>query len=395
MSKTLLKNCHVVDVMNRKITGGCVLLEDGKIAEVGPCSGVQDAKVVDLGGKYLMPGLFNCHVHMCLPPDPDVNYRRSDCEVTMLALKHLKEFLDSGTTFIRDVGGMHFIDVELRDAARAGRIVAPDMQVSGHCICMTGGHGWQLGREADGPDDCRKAAREQLRAGADWIKVMATGGVMTKGVEPGSPQLNEDELRAAIEEGHKVGAKSCTHAQGMTGIKNALRAGVDSIEHGFYMDDWCFDWMKEHNVFYVPTLAAVYWIKKNSVGGGIPEFAVRKVNMTCEDHKKTFQAAYRAGVKIALGTDAGTPYNPHDKTAYEIILMQEAGMDIWDALRSGTILAAEMCGVQETLGSIEAGKRANLAVFTEDPTKNPETLMHCQMTVLGGKIVFRADAEEA
>lgn len=390
MSKKLFTNCHIVDVVNKAVTEGSVLVEDGVITAVGNDAEAGDAQVIDLGGKYVMPGLFNCHTHMCMPPDPAVNYNRSDAQITMLALKHLRQHLNTGVTFIRDVGGMDYIDIDIRNAAKKGEIVAPDMQVSGKCICMTGGHGWQMGREADGVDDCKKAAREQLRAGADWIKVMGTGGVMTEGVEPGSPQLDEDELRAAIAEGHKVGAKSCTHSQGMTGIKNALRAGVDSIEHGFYMDDWCFDWMKEHNVFYVPTLAAMYWIKVNGTAAGIPEYAVRKVNATFEDHLSTFRNAYKAGVKIVLGTDAGTPFNPHDKTAYEMILMTNAGMDVWDALRAGTIVAAEMCGVDKTHGSIEAGKKANLAVFAEDPTQNLETVMNCQMTVLGGEIVYQA-----
>lgn len=132
----------------------------------------QGAEVVDLGGKWLMPGLFNCHTHMCLAPDADPKYDKNDCQITMMALENLKKFVDSGCTFIRDVGGMNYIDIDIRNEAKKGKLVAPDMQVAGKCICMTGGHGWMMGREADGVDDCRKAAREQLRAGADWIKVM-------------------------------------------------------------------------------------------------------------------------------------------------------------------------------------------------------------------------------
>ena len=387
MSKKVFKNCKVVDVMNKNIFDGAVAVEDGKIVEVGASVSEAGAEVVDLQGKYVMPGLFNCHTHMCMAPNPAVDYSLNDAKLTIQAINNLKEYLKTGVTFIRDVGGENYVDIDVRNAARKGQVLAPDMQVSGKCICMTGGHGWQMGREADGADDCRKAAREQLKAGADWIKIMGTGGVMTEGVEPGSPQLNEDELRAAIEEGHKVGAKAATHSQGMTGIKNALRAGVDSVEHGFYMDDWCFDWMKEHDVYFVPTLAAVHWIKVNGVEAGIPEYAVRKVNQTQADHLNTFVNAYKAGVKIVLGTDAGTPFNRHDMTAYEIVLMEKAGMDIWDALRAGTITAAEMCGVEKTHGSIEAGKKANMAVFDNDPTKDPEGMMKCRMTVIGGEIV--------
>ena len=391
MSMKFFTNCNVVDVVNEKVFAGSVLVEDSVIKEVGEnLSCPEGAQVVDLGGKTLVPGFFNCHTHMCLEGVANPQYDQNDCQVTMMALKNLKKLVNSGCTFIRDVGGIDYIDIDIRNEAAKGEMVAPDMQVSGKCICMTGGHGWFMGRQADGPDDCRKAAREQLRAGADWVKVMATGGVMTKGVEPGSPQLSEEELRAAIEEAHKAGAKTCTHAQGMTGIKNVLRAGVDSIEHGFFMDDWCFDWMKEHNVFFVPTLAAMYWIYVNGTEAGIPEYAVRKVESTFDAHRDTFLRAYKAGVKIALGTDAGTPFNGHDKTAYEMVLMTQAGMTNWDALKAGTVVSAELCSVADSLGSIEPGKRANFAVLAGNPVEDIEAVMDCRMTVVGGKIVYEA-----
>ena len=391
MSTKFFTNCRIMDVVQEKVFDGSVLVDGSTIQEVGAnLTCPPEAQVIDLGGKVLMPGMFNCHTHMCLAPEADPHYDNDDCQVTMMALQHLKKFIDSGTTFIRDVGGIDYIDVDLRNGARSGGFAAPDMQVAGKCICMTGGHGWSMGRQADGVDDCRRAAREQLRAGADWIKVMATGGVMTKGVEPGSPQLNEDELRAAIEEGHKVGAKACTHAQGMTGIKNALRAGVDSIEHGFFMDDWCFDWMKAHNVFYVPTLAAMYWIYVSGTEAGIQDYVMRKVNNTFAAHRDTFLRAYKAGVKIALGTDAGTPFNGHEKTAYEMVLMTEAGMTNWDALKTGTVNAAELCGVSDTLGTVEAGKRANFTVFAGDPSQEIHAVMDCRMTVVGGEILYQA-----
>ena len=195
MSVKFFTNCNVVDVVNEKVYAGSVLVDGSTIKEVGAnLTCPEGAQVIDLGGKTLVPGFFNCHTHMCLAGDADPKYSESDAQLTMMALSNLKKLVNSGCTFIRDVGGMNYIDVDIRNEAAKGGMVAPDMQVSGKCICMTGGHGWSMGREADGPDDCRKAAREQLRAGADWVKVMATGGVMTKGVEPGSPQLSEEEL---------------------------------------------------------------------------------------------------------------------------------------------------------------------------------------------------------
>lgn len=387
---TVFTNANLLDVMNGTLTPQSrVLVENGIIKEIGTDIAIPaDAKVIDLGGKSLLPGLFNCHVHMCSDAGTGVREQLSDAATTIRALKNLRTLLNSGVTYIRDAGAPNYIDVDLHNAQLAGDILAPEMQTACKCICMTGGHGHANGREADGPDDCRKAAREQLKAGANWIKVMATGGVMTKGVEPGSPQLTEEELRAAIEEAHKAGAKTFTHAQGMEGIKNALRAGVDSIEHGFFMDDWCFDFMKEHNVFFVPTLAAPYWIKVNGTAAGIPEFMVRKVEKTIDAHQDTFRRAHKAGVKIALGTDAGTPFNKYDKTAYECVLMVENGMTPLEAIQCGTINSAELLDVQDTHGSITVGKRANFAVFEGNPLEDIHALLDCAMTVLGGEVVF-------
>ena len=387
---TVFTNANILDVIGETtIKNGSVLVEDGTIKEVGASIAVPEgAKVVDLGGKTMLPGIFNCHVHMCSDAGNGRREQISDASAAIRGIKNLRTLVNSGVTYIRDAGSPHYIDIDLHEAQLRGDIVAPEMQTAGRCICMTGGHGHDSGREADGPDDCRKAAREQLKAGATWIKVMATGGVMTKGVEPGSPQLTEEELRAAIEEAHKAGAKSFTHAQGMTGIKNALRAGVDPIEHGFFMDDWCFDFMKEHNVFFVPTLAAPYWIKVNGTAAGIPDYMVRKVENTIEAHQDTFRRAHKAGVKIALGTDAGTPFNKYDLTCYECVLMVENGMTPMEAIQCGTINAAELMSVDATHGSITPGKRANFAIFEEDPLEDIHALLNCAMTVIGGEVVF-------
>lgn len=387
---TVFTNANILDVIGETtIKGGSVLVEDDIIKEVGTNVAIPEgAKVVDLGGKAMLPGIFNCHVHMCSDAGNGQKEHLSDAASAIRGIKNLRILVNSGVTYIRDAGSPNYIDIDLHEAQIRGDIIAPEMQTAGRCICMTGGHGHDSGREADGPDDCRKAAREQLKAGASWIKVMATGGVMTKGVEPGSPQLTEEELRAAIEEAHKAGAKSFTHAQGMEGIKNALRAGVDSIEHGFFMDDWCFDFMKEHNVFFVPTLAAPYWIKVHGTAAGIPDYMVRKVENTIEAHQDTFRRAHKAGVKIALGTDAGTPFNKYDLTCYECVLMVENGMTPMEAIQCGTINAAELLSVEKTHGSITPGKRANFSIFEEDPLNDIHALLNCAMTVIGGKVVF-------
>jgi imidazolonepropionase-like amidohydrolase len=386
---TLFTHADVLDVLGNTVLPECsILVESGMIREIGrELTAPTDARVVDLRGETLLPGLFNCHVHICFDAGANPDRTLPDAAFTIRALDNLKTLLDSGVTYIRDAGSPNHIDAVIHDAQLKGQILSPGMQTAGKCICMTGGHGHTSGREADGPDDCRKAAREQLKAGANWIKLMATGGVMTKGVEPGSAQLTEEELSAAIEEAHKAGAKTFTHAQGMEGIKNALRAGIDSVEHGFYMDDWCFSFMKEHDVFYVPTLAAPYWIKQYGTKAGIAEYVVKKVEQTIDAHMDTFRRAHKAGVKIALGTDAGTPFNTFDKTAFECVLMTECGMTPMEAIRCGTSRAAELLGVSDTHGSVTVGKRADFAVFDQNPLDNIKALLDCRMTVLGGEIV--------
>ena len=388
MSKIFFTNGNILDVVNETIYSGSILTEDGVITAAGAdLAAPADAETVDLGGGYVSPGLFNCHTHVLMSGQAQGITSRGDVTMVIEALDNCRKQVESGVTFIRDVGGAKYYDVELRDLAKKGRILAPEMQVAGKNICMTGGHGWQDGREADGPEDCRKAAREQLKAGADVVKLMATGGVLTQGVEPGSPQLTEDEMRAAIEEAHKRGARTATHAQGMVGIKNALRAGIDSIEHGFYLDDWCYDWMKEHGTYFVPTLSAMYWIKVNGVDAGIPAWAVEKVERCFAAHQASFLGAYKAGVKIALGTDAGTPFNFHDKTAYEMVLMVENGMTPWDALKTGTVNAAELCGVLNSHGTIEPGKSADMIVCRQNPLDDVTVLRDLEMVIFRGKLL--------
>lgn len=391
MNRKLIKNAKIVDVLAGKVlSDSAILIEDGIIKEVGGNLSAEGAEVLDLGGATVLPGLFNCHVHITMEPVADPSgLVESDAKMTLNAVKHFDEYLKTGVTFIRDVGSPNFIDIELRNAIRAGLIKGPDMQVSGKCVCMTGGHGWSMGRQADGVEDCRKAAREQLRAGADWIKIMATGGVMTKGVEPGSPQLNEDEMRVIVEEAHKAGAKTATHAQGTTGIKNALRAGLDSIEHGCFLDQEAIDLMKKTGAWLVPTLCAPHYILKYGVENGVSEDAVRKCKIVIDSHYRSFREAYAAGIPCAVGTDSGTPFNSHSGTANEMILMVGEGLSPMEAITLGTINSAKMLRVEESLGSITPGKKAHLAVFGKNPIDDIENLHDCIMTIKNGEVLYQ------
>ena len=388
--KKLFKNANVVDVIKKETYMADILTENGIIIQIGDLKGLpSNIRTLDLHGRTLMPGLFNCHVHITSNPDPRAQKPTSQAALTIQAINNLALHLSSGVTYVRDVGSADFIDIELREAVNDGRVQGPDMQVSGRCICMTGGHGWNTGRQADGADECRKAAREMLRAGADWIKVMATGGVMTKGVEPGAEQLSVEEMTAIAEEAHKKGIRVCTHAQGNTGIKNALKAGIDCIEHGIYLDDESIGTMLKQGSWLVPTLCAPHFILKHGVKDGVPEYAVKKTEIVHDAHFASFQKAYKAGVKCACGTDAGTPYNPHNGTPNELILMVKSGLTPMQAIETATINSAKLLNVSDSLGSIEVGKKAHFAIFDGDPSKDINDILKCRMTVKNGEVVYK------
>src|SRR6266700_5437107 len=241
------------------VRGRAVVVEQGRIAQVVDISRAPRARRIDLEGHTLLPGLINCHVHLCLGAEADPVRALKDDPAPLTALKalrHAQETVEAGVTTVRDLGGREYVELAVRRAIAEGHFPGPRILAAGRPICMTGGHGSFLGREADGPDDARKAVREQLKAGADVIKLIATGGVMTPGVEPGSSQLTLEEMRAAIDEARKAGRRTAAHAQGSTGIADAIEAGITTIEHGIYLTDEIIASMKAKGVFLVPTLAA-------------------------------------------------------------------------------------------------------------------------------------------
>lgn len=335
----------------------------------------------------LMPGLLNCHVHVMDPVGFGTNKKFTLMEKAFYAQKNCEDYLKSGITTVRNLGTEQNFDLEIKDAIQEGLIQGPHMICSGRVICMTGGHGCTNGIEADGVDECRKAARTQLKNGVDVIKIMATGGVMTKGVEPGSAQLTQEEMTAIIEEAHKAGRKTATHAQGTQGIKNALYAGIDSIEHGIFLDQECIDYMKEHGVYLVPTLVAPQCIVDNGIEAGIAEYMVRKAIYVKDAHVESFKQAYKQGVKIAFGTDAGTPFNYHSNCLWELELMEKYGVDRMDILKICTHNSADLIGVLDEYGTIETGKKADLVCLNANPLDGISHVRNIQKVIKDGKIV--------
>lgn len=368
---------------------GSLLVEEDKIIRVLKDEACPEhAQIIDCEGKYILPGLINSHVHICADPTKDFGDRPeiSDAKRAFIGLRNLQSHLKAGITFVRDLGGYNFVELDLRDAVKNGEFVAAEMIGAGKCVTMTGGHGWTHGRECDGPDEARKAAREQFRAGADLLKVMATGGVMTPGVEPGASQLSMEEMAAAIEEAKKRGAKSATHAQGTQGIKNAVLAGVDSVEHGIFLDDEVIAMMVERGVVLVPTLVAPFYIVEKGEEAGIPSYAVQKAKSVMDAHFESFKKAVKAGVKIAMGTDSGTPFNPHGNVVQELLFMEKGGLSPMEVLEAATYKAAELLGIDQHYGSLEEGKIADFLILEDNPLEDLRALNHPLVYKRGKKV---------
>lgn len=361
-----------------------ITIEDDKITSIEDYHKTED-EVIEV--NTITPGFFNCHVHILYPVGFDSKKEFSLIEKIFYAQKHCKEYLQSGVTFIRVVGTEENYDLQIKEAIENHVIEGPHMYCAGKMICMTGGHGWQEGIEADGKDACLKAVRTQLKAGVDLIKMMATGGVMTKGVEPGNAQFNIDEMKIMVEEAHKAGRKTATHAQGLQGIKNALYAGVDSIEHGCFLDDECLELMKQQNTFLVPTLCAPQCIIDKGVENGVAKYAVDKTLKVKDAHVESVKKACDKGIQIALGTDAGTPFNYHSNTAYEMELLSKLNIPNMDILKIATINSAKCVGVEKDYGSIEVGKQADLVCLNENPSENISNVRKINRVIQSGKIV--------
>jgi len=390
----VLSGARIIDGTGAEpVRGRSVVVENGIITGV-----VEDARAprgngMDLAGHTLLPGLINCHVHLCFgaEADPVRPLREEPLALTAIkALLRARETARAGVTTVRDLGGREYVEIAARRAIQEGLIDGPRIVAAGRPVCMTGGHGHWLGREADGPDDARKAVREQLKAGADVIKIIATGGVMTPGVEPGSPQMTLDEMRAAIEEARKAGRRTAAHAMAATGISDAIAAGITSIEHGIYLTEEIVAHMRRDGTFLVPTLNAPAAIAAGGIAAGIPQFMVRKSELVVPPHVASFQLAHRAGVRIAAGADSGTPLNFHGSLLPELTLMVKYGMTPLEAIRSATVTAADCLGLAEVTGRVAPGYAADLIAVAGDPAERIEALADLKLVLVNGRVITPA-----
>jgi imidazolonepropionase-like amidohydrolase len=339
--------------------------------------------------------MIDCHVHLVMDGSPDPTaplMSMDDATAAILMMIHARQTLNAGFTTVRDLGCLNHVGLRVRDAINQGRIKGPRILCAGQMICMTGGHGWQIGREADGPDEVCKAVRAQIKAGVDVIKLMATGGICTRGVEPGQTQYSIEEMRAGVIEAHKAGIPAAAHAQGLEGVKIALQAGIDTIEHGMNLDDEAIGMMCKNQVPLIPTLAAGACIIRHGRPSGIPSFIVEKSERHREERIHSCIRACRAGVAIALGTDAGTPFNLHGNNAAELSELAVTGMAPHDIVLAATGNAAKAIGISHLTGTLAPGMQADFLILKHNPLENIQVLLDRQAIVeiqLGGKRVNR------
>jgi len=360
-----------------------VIIADGRIAELRAAAGE-----CDLEAACVTPGLVNAHAHVEGSGEPDLMGMIASTtpnQRLLRAVANARKSVKAGVTTIRDVGSSNKIAPDVREAIEEGRIPGPRMRTAGAALCMTGGHGWPIGRAVDSPWDARKAVREQMWAGADCIKLIATGGVLTKGAVPGNAQLTPDELAAAIDEAHSHGLRVAAHAIGTQGIKNALNAGIDSIEHGTMLDDECIDIMKRRGVYLVPTLSAPTCILAHLEDGHQPQYIIDKARGLTEVMLANLRRAFDGGVRFAGGSDAGTPYNYHEDYAQEVELMWAMlGMTPQQALHAATNVAAELIGLHN--GLLAVGEPADLLLLSRDVGEDVRALRDPLLVLKNGAI---------
>ncbi len=387
--KLLVHDGHVADADGTRRAD--VGVRGGEIVKVGRGAEVEDADEdevarVDAGGAYVAPGLIDCHVHLVSDgrPDPKGDHRETDATLSYRAARAMKDDLRAGVTTVRDLNAPNSVAVDAGRAVEKGVVQGPRVRACGEAITATGGHFYQMAREADGVDDCRKAAREQLKRGASVVKVMACGSTIWDDVQA-APELTYEEIRAVVEVAHAKNVPVAAHAPGTEAIKNAVRAGVDSVEHADFMDEEAARMMADEGVYWVPTAKALREFVERGPSNGFDEMYVERARRTKEEAKQSFELALEHGVEIAMGTDAGTAFNYHGENADELSLMVDRGLSPAEALEAATVNAAELVGVNA--GKVEEGRYADLVVLPRDPNKDVSAWKEPLAVVKGGEVI--------
>jgi len=376
---------RALDVVSGKIVENVVVrIEKGTIASVGPRKPGESVPF-DLGDVTLLPGLIDCHTHLIGAEEetPYDRLRQTTARAAIEGVANARKTLEAGFTTVRDLGAQEFADVALRDAIAAGRVPGPRMFVATASLSVTGGHGdrndlpfdvfvQRYSAVADGPDAVRRKVRENIKYGADWIKVLATGGVGSAGTDPRAADYSEEELRAAVEAAAAKGRDVAAHAHGTAGIIRAARAGVRSIEHASMLDDEALALLKEKGTFVVSNPLSNAYMLERGAAGGYQDYQLRKSRELYALKVESLRRAIKAGLPVAYGTDAGV--QPHGINGRQLAMYVEAGMSPLDALRSATLVAARLLRQEQRLGKLEAGYVGDLIAVAGNPLANIRTV---------------------
>ncbi len=381
---TLLKHLTLIDGTGRKpVADAVVAIRGGKISYAGPASNWEseaggESITLDLSGAYVLPGLIDAHVHLSGSGEADSQFYAPTGQMALKILSNAQKNLAAGITTVRDLGGWSELEFDVRRSIQRGDFAGPRMCLAGRFISITeAGADYYAGmyRVADGVDEVRKAVREQVKHGADVIKMGVTGAALVEGSAPGVTHFNSDEIQALVDEAKKFGKPVAMHAHGIDGIRKAVEAGVTTLEHGTYLyrDPGVIRLMAQRGVFLVPTLK-VGWDIILAENSNVPGWIMRKNIDSQGDATKSLKTAYEAGVRIAMGSDVGTPLNYHGENALEIHWMEQAGLSKMEALVAATSNAAKALGWDAWLGALEAGKVADLIVHEKNPLEDLRSL---------------------
>jgi imidazolonepropionase-like amidohydrolase len=396
---TVIHAGHMLDVKTGKTLNDVwVVIQGGKILRVG--TGAEAAaNIIELPNATLLPGLIDAHTHLTF--DPTFGYQQLGISIPKEALigaKNARVTLEAGFTTVRNVGASGYADIALRDAINEGMVPGPRIMASGPALSITGGHcdqnllpyEWHAKSDgaADGVEGVQHKVREIIKYGADVIKICATGGVLSKGDDPRASQYTLEEMKAIVADAHRLGRKVAAHAHGAQGIAWASEAGVDSIEHGSFIDEEGIRIMKEHGTYLVPTQYLSDWMKENATRIGLPAMYAEKMKSVTAVSRQNVAKALHAGVKIAFGTDAAV--YPHGLNAHEFAVYVQMGMTPLEAIRTATLNAADLLG-WKLIGSLEPGSFADIIAVSGDPTKDV-TLLQNPVFVMKDGVVYKQAA---
>ncbi len=365
------------------IINAVVLIKDGSIAKLGKRDNIAvdgTIQTINLESYTVLPGLIDSHDHLGTDlGDEEAQSREADVYTALRGVKNAREILRKGITTLRDMGEKNFIDIHLKRAIEEGIISGPRLLVSGRFITRTGGHVWFEGREADGPYEVRKAVREQVKVGADLIKIMISGGISTEGSSPISTDYTREEIEVAVEEAHRSGRKIAAHIHGGEGAEWAIEAGIDSIEHGIYLKEKDLALMAIKGVFLVVTTGV---IRAGATDPKVPVFFREKCNEARSVYADTIRRAREIGVKVVVGCD-----ELHGQLANEMTELVNIGFTPIEAIQSATKFAAELCGLERQIGTLEEGKWADCIAVAGNPIEDMTSIDRVKFVAKRGKII--------